>query len=169
LRLAVALDERNHDPAIDTGREGLALSLDRQGKRDEAIEAFRRAAAGADPRVAARASVKLAELEPQRAEEHYRNAAAAEEKGSGSASPRVAVVLYGHARALRARNRDREAEPLLRRALAILQAAPESDPRATIDVLNMLGNLVEGRRQLDEAGERAAGNFVHIPGRRSVE
>jgi tetratricopeptide (TPR) repeat protein len=39
----------------------------------------------------------------------------------------------------------------LRRALAIVQAAPQSDPRVTIDVLNALGNLVEGRRQLDEA------------------
>ena len=151
LRRAVALDERNHDPGIDADREGLALSLEGQGKRDEAIEVFRRAAAGLDPRVAARASVKLAELDPEHAEEYYRKAVAAEEKGSGSASPRVAVVLYEYARELRARNRDREAEPLLRRALAILQAAPESDPRATIDVLNALGNLVEGRRQLDEA------------------
>ena len=133
---------------------------------------------------AARASVKLAELDPERAEEYYRKAAAAEEKGSGSGSPRVAVVLYAHARELRARNRDREAEPLLRRALAILQAAPESDPRVTIDVLNALGNLRgrtpatgrsretdprrhgAGRREV-RAGERATGNLVHLPGRRS--
>jgi tetratricopeptide (TPR) repeat protein len=151
LRHAVALDERNHDPGIDTDREGLALALDGQGKRDEAIGVFRRVAAGLDARVAARALVKLAELDPDRAEEYYRDAAAAEEKGSGSGSPRVAVVLYGYARELRALNRDREAEPLLRRALAIVQAAPQSDPRVTIDVLNALGNLVEGRRQLDEA------------------
>jgi tetratricopeptide (TPR) repeat protein len=151
LRRAVALDEQNHDPGSDAVREGLALSLDGQGKRNEAIQVFRSAAAGADPRVAARASVKLAELDPERAEEYYRNAAAAEVKGSGAASPRVAVVLYAHARELRARHRDPEAEPLLRRALAILQAAPESDPRAVIDVLNTLGNLVEGRGQLDEA------------------
>jgi len=151
LRRAVALDERDQDPGIDVVREGLALSLEGQGKRGEAIEVFRRAAAGQNPRAAARASVKLAELDPERADEYYRKAVTAEEKGSGAASPRVAVVLYAHARELRSRNRDREAEPLLRRALAILQAAPESDPRATIDVLNMLGNLVEGRRQLDEA------------------
>jgi len=151
LRRAVALDERNHDPGIDADREGLARSLDGQGKRDEAIDVFRRAASGLAPRVAARASVKLAVLDPERADKYYRMAVAAEEKGSGRGSPRVAVVLYGHARELRARGRDREAEPLLRRALAILQAAPESDPRATIDVLNALGNLVEGRRQLDEA------------------
>jgi tetratricopeptide (TPR) repeat protein len=151
LRRAVALDERNHDPGIDADREGLARSLDGQGKRDEAIDVFRRAASGLAPRVAARASVKLAELDPERADKYYRMAVAAEEKGSGRGSPRVAVVLYGHARELRARGRDREAEPLLRRALAILQAAPESDPRATIDVLNALGNLVEGRRQFDEA------------------
>jgi tetratricopeptide (TPR) repeat protein len=151
LRRAVVLDERNNDPAIDADREGLALSLDGQGMRNEAIDVFQRAAAGRDPRVAARASVKLAELDPQRAEQYYRNAVAAEEKGSSAASPRVAVVLYGYAREMRARNRDREAEPLLRRALAIQQAAPNADPRVTIDVLNALGNLVEGRRELDEA------------------
>uniref|UniRef100_Q026X7 Tetratricopeptide TPR_4 n=1 Tax=Solibacter usitatus (strain Ellin6076) TaxID=234267 RepID=Q026X7_SOLUE len=151
LRRAVALDEQNHDPAIEADREGLGLSLDIQGKRNEAIDVFRRATAGTDPRVAARASVKLAALDPEHAEEYYRNAVAAEEKGSGAGSPRVAVVLYAYARELRARNRDREAEPLLRRALSIQQAAPESDPRVTIDVLNALGNLVEGRRQLDEA------------------
>jgi tetratricopeptide (TPR) repeat protein len=153
LRRAIALDERNHDPGIDAGREGLALSLEGQGKRDEAIEVFRRAAAGLDPRVAARASVRLAELDPERAEEYYRKAAAAEEKGSGSASPRLAVVLYGHARELRARARDREAEPVAA-CVAILQAAPKSDPRATIDVLNALGNLVEGRRQLTKPRNR---------------
>jgi tetratricopeptide (TPR) repeat protein len=151
LRRAVTLGERNNDPAIDADREGLALSLAGQGKRDESIDVFKRAAAGMDSRVAARASVKLAEFDPEHAEDYYRNAVAAEKKGSGADSPRVAVVLYGYAQELRTRHRDGEAEPLLRRSLAIQQAAPNADPRVTIDVLNALGNLLEGRRQLDEA------------------
>jgi len=151
LRRAVAIDERNNDPGIDADLEGLALSIDAQGRRNEAIDVLRRAVAGKDPRVAARASVKLAELDPERAEIYYRNAITAEERGSGGGSPRVAVVLYAYAQELRARKRDADAEPLLRRALRIQQAAPNPDPRVTIDVLNTLGNLLEGRRQLDEA------------------
>ena len=39
----------------------------------------------------------------------------------------------------------------MRRALSIQQSAAKADPRVTIGVLNALGNLVEGRRQFDEA------------------
>jgi tetratricopeptide (TPR) repeat protein len=151
LRRAVALDERNSDPAIDSDRESLALALEREGKRDEAFDFFRRAAEGDNSRVAARSFVKLASLDPEHAELYYRNAVAAEEKASGAASPRVAVVLYAYAVELRARKRDSEAEPLLRRALSIQQGGAMSDPRVTIELLNTLGNLLEGRQRLDEA------------------
>ena len=151
LRRAVALGERNGDPAIDGDREGLALALEAQGKSNEALEVFKRASEGKNPRVTARSFVKLAELDPENAEVYYRNAVAAEEKASGANSQRVAVVLHAYAVELRARKRDPDAEPLLRRALAIQQAALKSDPRVTIEILNTLGNLLEGRRQLDDA------------------
>jgi tetratricopeptide (TPR) repeat protein len=150
IRRAVSIYERNMDPAIDTAREGLGRALEAQGKHDEALALFRRAAAGSDGQVAARSFAKLAELDPERADTYYRNGIASEEKASGADSPRVAILLHDYAQVLRARDRDPEAEPLLWRALAIQQAA-KADARVTIGILNMLGNLLEGRQQLDEA------------------
>src|SRR5437773_470024 len=46
---------------------------------------------------------------------------------------------------------DPEAEPVLRRALPIQQTARGADARVTIVVLNTLGNLLQGRGQLEEA------------------
>jgi len=151
LRRAVSLDEHNGDPAVDADREGLALSLEAQGKKSEAAALIREAAAGKDSGVAARALAKLAEIDPEPADVHLKNAVAAEEKASGTRSPRVALLLHQYALELRARSRDPEAEPVLRRALAIQQTARGADPRVTIGVLNTLGNLLQGRQQLDEA------------------
>jgi tetratricopeptide (TPR) repeat protein len=151
LRRALSIDELNAGPVVDADRENLAFALEAQGKRDEAFALFQQAAEGNTPRIAARAFAKLAELDDTHADVHYRNAVAAEEKASGAQSPRLPVLLQEYALALRARNRDREAEPLLRRALAIQQAAAKPEPRVTIGLLNTLGNLLEGRRQLDEA------------------
>jgi tetratricopeptide (TPR) repeat protein len=145
LRRAVATESREVD------REGLALALQAQTKNQEAFDLFKTAAEGKDPNVAARAWVKLAELDPEHGDVYYRNAAGAEEKASGANSQRLAVLLKEYATELRGRNHDREAEPLLRRALAIQQSAVKSDPRVTIEVLNALGNLLEGKQQLDEA------------------
>jgi len=151
LRRAVSIDERTGDSAVNADREGLALALEAQDKRSEAAELYRRTAEGGNPRVAARSMAKLAEIDLEHADVYYRNAVAAEEKGSGSESSRVAVRLHQYALELRARKRDPEAEPLLRRALMIQQSMPGSDPRVTVGVLNALGNLLQGRRQLDEA------------------
>jgi tetratricopeptide (TPR) repeat protein len=158
LRRAVSIDQRNADPSIHADRESLALALDAQGKRNEALELFQLAAAGTDNRVAARSWAKLAELDRDHDDLYYGNAVAAEEKATGPASGRVAVLLQEYALALRSRNRDLEAEPLLRRALSIQKSAPKAEPRVTIGVLNTLGNLLEGRQQLEEAEklERAA-------------
>ena len=152
LRRALAID------AHDSDREALAISLAAQGKNQEALELFRRATEGNDSGVAARSYVKIAELEPERADVYYSKAVDLEEKASGAGSQRVAVLLREYALELRARKRDREAEPLLRRALSIQQGLAKTDPRVTIEILNALGNLLEGRRQLDEAEklERAA-------------
>jgi len=145
LRKAVATESR------DVDREGLALALQAQNKNKEAFDLFRLAAEGKDSNVAARAWVKLAELDPEHGDAYYRNAVGAEERASGANSQRLAVLLKEYATELRARKRDREAEPLLRRALAIQRSAVKSDPRVTIEVLNSLGNLLEGSQQLDEA------------------
>ena len=151
LQRAVAIDEHNSDPAIDADRESLGLALEAQGKPKEAFEYFRRAAEGQNQRVAARSLAKLAEMDREHALIYSRNAVASEEKASGADSPRVAVLLQEYALALRADNRDPEAEPLLRRALSIQQKAAKADPQVTVAVLNTLGNLLEGRKQLDEA------------------
>ncbi len=151
LERAVAIDERHSDPAIDADRESLALAFEAQGKPKEAFEYLRQAAEGHNPRVAARAFAKLAQMDPDHADIYSRNAVVSEEKASGAGAPRVAVLLQEYALALRARNRDGEAEPLLRRALSIQQTAPGADPQVTVTVLNTLGNLLEGRNQLVEA------------------
>jgi tetratricopeptide (TPR) repeat protein len=151
LRRAVTIDEHNADPAVDRDREGLALALEAQGKRDEAVQMFKRTAEGNDLQVAARSFAKLAAIDPERAGIHYRNAVAAEQKASGAASPRLPVLLQEYALALRAGNRDTEAETLLRRALSIQQGSAKADPRVTVGVMNTLGNLLEGRQQLEEA------------------
>jgi tetratricopeptide (TPR) repeat protein/Zn finger protein HypA/HybF involved in hydrogenase expression len=151
LRRAVSIDEHNADPAIDADREGLALALEAQGKQSEAASLFRRTAEGRSPQVAARSLAKLAEIDPEHADIHLKNAVAAEEKASGTGSPRVALLLHQYALDLRARKRDPEAEPLLRQALSIQRTAPGADSRVTVGVLNTLGNLLQGRQQLDEA------------------
>lgn len=158
LRRALSIDQHNADLAIDADRENIAMALETQGKRAEAFELFRQAARGRNAGVAARSLAELAAIDSEHADLYMRDAVAAEEKASGTGAPRLAVLLQEYALALRARNRDPEAEPLLRRALSIQQATPKADPRITVGVLNTLGNLLEGRRQLDEAEklERAA-------------
>lgn len=151
LRRALLIAEHNGDAAADAAREALALCLEAQGKRDEALELFQRAAKGHDGRVASRSFAKMAELDPDNAESYYRSALSAEERASGRESPRVAVLLHAYSLQLRARNADDEAEPLIRRALSIQQATEKPDARVTVGLLNTLGNLLEGRRNFDEA------------------
>ncbi len=128
LRRALSIDEHNADPAVDADRESLARALEAQGKRDEAFDLFRRAAEGSNPRVASRSFAKLAGMDREHADIYYRDALAAEEKASGKDSPRVALILQEYALELRARSRDLEAEPLLRRALSIQQSCGPSGP-----------------------------------------
>lgn len=151
LRRALLIDERNQDAAVDADRESLARALEAQGKHGEALELFGRAAAGADAGAASRALEKLAELDPERAHIYYEKAIAAEEKASGGAGSRLAMLLQQYAQALRGRELDRQAEAPLRRALAVQRDAPNADARITIGLLNSLGHLLEGFRRFDEA------------------
>jgi tetratricopeptide (TPR) repeat protein len=151
IRRAVAIDEHTADPAIDVDREILAKALEALGKRDESFEFYRKAAEGANPGVAARSFTKLAAMDREHAELYYRNAVASEEKASGKDSPGVAVLLQEYALTLRSTGHDVDAEPLLRRALAIQQAAVKPEPQLTVGILNTLGNLLEGAKKLDEA------------------
>ncbi len=151
LRRAAAIDERTDGPAIDVDRESLAQALQALGKRDESYELYRKAAAGNTPRVASRAFAKLAEMDRDRAQLYYRNAVDSEERASGKDSPRVAVLLQEYALTLRSAGHDAEAEPVLRRALSIQQAAVKAEPQITVGILNTLGNLLEGAQKLDEA------------------
>ena len=152
LRRAVALDERNHDPGIDADREGLALSLDGQGKRDEAIDVFRHAAAGLDPR---RSRACLGKARRARSRARGRVLPQGRRRGGEGVGLRFAArgrcAACVRAGIARSQSRSGSRAPLATCACDSVQAAPESDPRVTIDVLNALGNLVEGRRQLEEA------------------
>jgi tetratricopeptide (TPR) repeat protein len=151
LRRAAAIDQRNSDPGIDADRENLAIALRADGRRDEAIAMFREAAAGSNGEVSARSFAGLAQLDPEHADSHYRSAIAAQERASGTEDRRVAALLHEYALALRARNDDGSAEPVLRRALAIQAKIAKPDYHLTVGILNTLGNLLEGRHHFDEA------------------
>jgi hypothetical protein len=158
LRRAASIDQQNGAPEIDADRENLAIALEAAHQPEEAVTQLKLAAAGKSPRVAARAAAALARLDEPNAELHYRQALAAEERASGTADRRVAVILHELALTLRGKGDDRSAEPLLRRALAIQEKLEKPEYRLTVGIMNTLGNLVEGAQRLDEAErlERAA-------------
>ena len=151
LRRAMAIDTGNSDPAGDADQENLAIALQAEGKRDEAFALFKDAASGKNAKVSARSFARMAQLDPEHADAHYRSAIAAEDRVSPPESRRMAALLHEYALALRDRNDDAGAEPPLRRALAIQEKADKPDYRLMTGILNSLGNLLEGRRQFDEA------------------
>jgi tetratricopeptide (TPR) repeat protein/Zn finger protein HypA/HybF involved in hydrogenase expression len=151
LRRAVAIDGSNADPLLGSDRENLASVLESNGKREEAFQLYRQAAAGPDFRVAARSFASLARLDSAHADSWYGNAVEAEEKASGTEDRRVAILLHERALALREKGDDKSAEPLLRRALAIQQKIAKPDYHLTAGILNTLGNLLEGAHQMEEA------------------
>ena len=95
LRKALAIDQSNAGTMLDFDRESLASVLESVGNRDEAISLLRQAAAGRDPKVAARSYARLAKLEPANSVEHLKRAVESEEKASGPADRRVAALLHG--------------------------------------------------------------------------
>jgi Tfp pilus assembly protein PilF len=156
LRRALEIDLQNSDGAVDADRENLAAALT-AGKPQEAFALLQEAASGKDANVALRSFASLAKLDPEHADSYYQSAIAKQESTPGREG-RLAVLLHEYALALRARNDDASAEPVLRRALTVQQKAAEPDYHLTTAILNTLGNLLEGRHEFEEAEklERAA-------------
>src|SRR5439155_24700196 len=93
----------------------------------------------------------LAILDGASAGQHYLQAIKAEEAASGKDHPRVAMLLNDLALALRQKNDDRSAEPLLRRALAIEEKVLGPDSALSATLSSNLGNLLQGTGQLTQA------------------
>ena len=150
LGRALEIDRHNDDPDRFELEESLAQAYELTGNRRQAIDLFQLAAAGSDLQVAARSYVSLAPLDPARAGDYYAKAIGAQEKISGPDHPRVAVLLNGLARAVEEKQDFREAEALLRRALAIQrkEAGASADTATT---LMHLGSLLQKLKRAEEA------------------
>jgi tetratricopeptide (TPR) repeat protein len=150
LRGALDIGRSNGDPDRFAVAEALGQALELTGNRREAFELLQEAAAGTDMKVAARGYTSLAAFDPARANQYYAKAIEAEEKVDGPDHPRVAKLLNRLATALEQRQNFREAEPLLRRALAIQRKAlgPSLDTATTL--LN-LGGLLQNLQRAPEA------------------
>lgn len=151
LRRAMAIDQANKATELPADRENLAGILEKTGKREEASQLYRQAAAESDTKVTARSYASLARLDPPHAAEHLRKALDAMSQAYGKDDKRVAVLLHQLALVLREAGDEDAAEPLLRRALTIQETTARPDQHLTIEVLNTLGNLIEGARQFDQA------------------
>jgi tetratricopeptide (TPR) repeat protein len=121
---------------------------------------FRQAAAGADMQVAARSYASLAAIDPAGAADYYAKAVAAQEKLTGPDHPRVAILLNRLATAVEAKQGPREAEVLLRRALAIQRKTLGASPD-TATTLITLGSLLQNLGRPEEA-ERLERDAVGI-------
>jgi tetratricopeptide (TPR) repeat protein len=152
LRRALEINRRLGGVEAGRTEERLAEILELTGNRTEALDSYRRAAAGADPRVSARSYARLAKLEPEQAESYYRRAVRAEEAASGADHPRVAALLSNLALAVETRQDNRTAETLLRRALKIQDSALGRDHYQTATTLSNLGSLLYREQRLEEAG-----------------
>jgi len=151
LRRALDIDRRNRDSDLFEVEEALAQVLVLTGNRREAFELFQQGAAGSDPQVSARSYASLAGLDPARADLHYAKALEAEEKVDGPDHPRVALLLNRLALALEQKENFRDAEPLLRRALAIQRKAIGPVHFETAGTLVNLGSLLQNLHRAAEA------------------
>ena len=170
LGRAVEIDQRNHDPDLFVVEESLAQVFELTGNRRQAFELFQQAAAGPDMQVAARSYASLAALDPARAADYYAKAIAAQEKDTGPDHPRIALLLNRLALALEEKQNYGQAEPLLRRALAIQRKAlgPSHDTATTL--IN-LGSLLQNLKRSEEAErvEREAIGILEQGSPQSVE
>jgi tetratricopeptide (TPR) repeat protein len=164
LGRALNIDRRNHDADLFAVEESLAQTLELTADRRQAFELFQQAAAGDDLQVAARSYASLAGLDPARATDYYAKALAAQEKVAGPEHPRVAILLNRLALALEEKQDFREAEALLRRALAIQRKAPETSPDMAATLIN-LASLMQHLKRPEEA-ERLEREAIAILERR---
>jgi len=131
-------------------QEALGQALELMGNRREAFDAFQQAAAGTDLEVAARSYASLAGIDPAGAASYLTKAIAAEEKVIGPDHPRIASLLNRQAMALEQKQNYREAEPLLRRALAIQRKELGASFDTATTLLN-LGGLLQNQKRIAEA------------------
>ncbi len=161
LRKALQIDLDTKNAKADADRENLAGVLAVLGKRAEALEFFRQAAAGSDASVSARSFSSLAALDEINAETYYQNALRAEETASGKDHPQVAVILNNLGLALRQKSNNASAEPLFRRALAIQQKGLRPNDPAIASTYSNLGNLLAATKRYAEA-EQLERKSLHI-------
>lgn len=150
LGKALEIARHNNDPARFEVEESLAQAFELTGNHRQAIELFQQAAGGSDLQVAARSYVSLAPLDTARAGDYYAKAIAAQEKIGGPDHPRVAVMLNGLARTVEEKQNFREAEALLRRALAIQRKEAGASADTATTLIN-LGSLLQKLRRVEEA------------------
>ena len=143
LRRAMTIDQANHAPEVSGGPRKPCRSPGEKGKREEALQLYRQAAAGSDAKVAARSYASMAHLDPPDAAADLRNAVDAMGQAYGTNDRRVVVLLQELALVLRDQGDDHDAEPLLRRALEIQESAARPDRHLTVAIINVLGNLIE--------------------------
>jgi tetratricopeptide (TPR) repeat protein len=160
LRKALAIDQRNRAPQSAEDAEQVAMILAETGRTDEAAHLFQEAAAGPDPRIAARSLANLALLDPAQAEQYYRAALTAERRAEGNNSRRVAILLDNLAAILEQKKNYPAAVDLFRQALAIQKNIQPDDPAAASTMSN-LGSLLETMGQHAEA-ERLEREAVRI-------
>jgi tetratricopeptide (TPR) repeat protein len=170
LGRALEINRRNHGPDLFAVEESLAQTFELAGNRRQAFELFQQAAAGTDLQVAARSYASLAPLDPARASDYYAKAIAAQEKDTGPDHPRVAMLLNRLAQAVEEKQNFREAEALLRRALAIQRKALGPSPDTATTLIN-LGSLLQHLHRAEEAErlEREAIGILEQKRPQSVE
>ena len=151
LRDALAIDRANRSPLAPADAFGLGQVLLAVGRRKEAIAFFEEAARGDDRHISAQSYTSLARLDLPNAATDYSKAVAAEEAASGSASPRVAVLLSNLALALRARGNLAQAETVLRRALRIQEETLGRPHLQSAVSMNNLGTVLQSLGKLQEA------------------
>jgi tetratricopeptide (TPR) repeat protein len=151
-------------------QESLAQALELSGNRREAFDLFQQAAAGTDTEVSARSYASLAGLDPAGATGYLTKAIAAEEKVIGPEHPRIATLLTRLAAAQEQKQNFREAEPLLRRALAIQRKAL-GQHFDTATTLLSLGSLLQNMQRTAEAErlEREAVAMLEVKRPQSAE
>jgi tetratricopeptide (TPR) repeat protein len=150
LRQALEIDERAYGENHSVVAEDLE-NLASVSPPAEAMTLHSRAARSTDPKIAARNLARLAALQQAAGDREaalasYRQALSKEEAGSGSDHPRVAAHLNDIALLVD----PKDAEPLLRRALAIRQKSLGGEhPESAVTMSNLANVLLAGGKLIE--------------------